>query len=133
MKTWDTDDSLKMIGHVIQSIVIKEDNVIITTDRQIFTLGCEGDCCAQAYFSDLEVCSLPAKVLGWGDDSHGEIEDPHGEAHDTQFVKITTDKGYIDFTLHTEHNGYYGGWYFLSHVKDLPLLTEPMRRDPQWI
>lgn len=116
----DTQIKFDPIGRTLQSIILSEEGYMTTLvfDDATVKLGCEGDCCAHAFFSDLEVASeLPAKVLEWNDDnqtSQGDGE--HGDVRDTQFIKIKTERGYIDFSLHTEHNGYYGGWYFVSSV-----------------
>ena len=38
-----------------------------------------------------------------------DIEDKYG-VHEQVFVEIKTDKGFVSFTTHNEHNGYYGGF-----------------------
>lgn len=117
----DTKIKFDPIGRTLQSIEVSKDTYTTTLvfDDAKVELGCDGDCCAHAFFSDLEVASdLPAKVLEWNDDATqntGSYDDC--EVRDTQFIKLKTDKGYIDFSLHTDHNGYYGGWYFVSSVK----------------
>lgn len=38
------------------------------------------------------------------------IVDDYSDVHETRFVEIATDKGFVTFTTHNEHNGYYGGF-----------------------
>jgi hypothetical protein len=113
------------IGCTLNSIELNSDGkMVLQFADATLVLGCEGDCCAHAYFSDLEVASdLPARTIEWNDSRQGSAADIQGyvpgeyeDAHDIQFIKIRTDKGYIDFNLHTEHNGYYGGWYFVERI-----------------
>lgn len=113
----NTDLQFDPIGKTLLSVDLEEDNVVLQFDGVKVTLGCEGDCCAHAYFSDLEVGSnLPAKITEWNDGGEVRQDMDDWEVKDTQFIKIKTDKGYIDMNLHTEHNGYYGGWYYVESV-----------------
>lgn len=116
---YDSKIEFNPVGRTLRSIEVSKDDHTTTLvfDDATVKLGCEGDCCAHAFFSDLEVASeLPAKVLEWNDDkSTSESDGKYGEVRDTQFIKIKTERGYIDFSLHTDHNGYYGGWYFVKY------------------
>lgn len=113
IEAWKT---LTLLGVVLDG----DDLFLNFAEKQcIAQLEAEGDCCAHAFFTDLDVAtSFPCKITGW-EDVEGDTEDidyGHGEigfgdVRDTCFVKIKTTKGYIDVTLHTDHNGYYGGWY----------------------
>jgi hypothetical protein len=108
------------IGETLIHVTLEHQRVILTTEEKIITLGCEGDCCNSVFFSDLEVASdLPATIHEWEDGQWKTIESEHeySDIHETMFIKIKTDKGYIDFTLHNDHNGYYGGMYFISRTK----------------
>lgn len=107
--------SFDMTGAVLLGIKQTGEEIELTfANRATITLKCEGDCCALAYFTDLEVASpLPATIADWENADGGrKDEGPYGDCRDTEFVKIKTDQGYINFTLHTDHNGYYGGWYW---------------------
>ena len=104
----------ELVGREISAIRVEENIVVLDLDGGTVELGCEGDCCAYAFFSDLEVASdLPAVITKWDDDHTEEGDAEHDSVRDTRFVKIKTTKGYIDFSLHVDHNGYYGGWYFI--------------------
>ena len=67
-------------------------------------------------------------VRNWADDNelklfkkyHGQKIKPASlfddalesdECHETTFVEVLTSAGFINFTAHNEHNGYYGGFY----------------------
>jgi len=48
-----------------------------------------------------------------------DIEDEYGEAHEVQFLLVTTGKGVFTIETHNEHNGYYGGfWIQCALVED---------------
>lgn len=40
----------------------------------------------------------------------GDEAGEYGECHETCFIEIGTDKGFITLTNHNKHNGYYGGF-----------------------
>ena len=39
-----------------------------------------------------------------------DVDDGDGEAHEVQFLVVTTDRGSFTVSNHNEHNGYYGGF-----------------------
>ena len=69
-------------------------------------------CCEFRYMTcDDEVQSLQGHTLSRieakdGPDEEGEYE----EVHESVFVEVGTDDGFITITNHNEHNGYYGGF-----------------------
>lgn len=104
-------------GKTLLSVEHVGDDIVMTFEDAKVVLACEGDCCAHAFFTDLDASSsLPAILTSWEDESgeSGGLE--YGDVLDISFVKIKTSKGRIDFSLHVDHNGYYGGWYYLSSV-----------------
>jgi hypothetical protein len=119
-----TDQIIDPRGKTLSKIFISDDESVLWAVFNDCALRfvALGDCCAYSFFTDLEIASdLPAEVTAW-DSENGEAPiEPDGEpwkdeVRDTQFIKIRTTKGYIDLTMHTDHNGYYGGWWSLSDV-----------------
>jgi hypothetical protein len=55
-----------------------------------------------------------------GSSEGGPDEDceTYGEVHETAFVEVATDKGFITLVNHNEHNGYYGGFSMVVKVSD---------------
>lgn len=121
------------VGLTLQSIAHGGEKIFMVFEgSKVVVLEPEACITFRSYFTDLNVSSdLPAVVTDWVEsdgetllidpDDYGEDGDrrPRGqgdEVRDTAFVKIKTEKGYIDFTLHSEHNGYYGGGYYASIV-----------------
>ena len=81
-----------------------------TTVVDIFDNG--QSCCESRYMTtDDDVSSLIGGKL-----IHITAKDgPNGDAfedecHETMFVEVATDKGFITLVTHNEHNGYYGGF-----------------------
>jgi hypothetical protein len=107
------DRLINPVGMTLHSVSASGEEITLVFEDGTITLKPEGYCCAHAYLTDLNVASdLPAVVLGWSDSPTTTEDKPYGEVQDTSFVKIRTSKGYVDFTLHTDHNGYYGGRYY---------------------
>lgn len=74
-------------------------------------------CCESRYMTcDDNIQSLVGHTLVRIEAKDGPSIDDGNEAHETCFVEIATDTGFITLTNHNEHNGYYGG-FGLSIVK----------------
>lgn len=69
-------------------------------------------CCEQRYITcEDELNSLVGGKLVAIEAKPGpDTEDEYGGCHEQVFVDIRTDKGFVTFTTHNEHNGYYGGF-----------------------
>lgn len=103
-----------VIGKKISEIEISENELKIGLEGgekiRIFDDG--QSCCESRYMStddDLKYY-IGANLLD-GELADGpNKEDEYGEAHEQQFLKITTSKGVFTIVNHNEHNGYYGGF-----------------------
>lgn len=42
----------------------------------------------------------------------------YGDEHETCFIEVSTDKGFVTLTNHNEHNGYYGGFRLTIHIDE---------------
>ncbi len=69
-------------------------------------------CCESRYITtDDDLSTLVGGVL-----KHIEVKSCdstngwHDEVHETAFVEVATDKGFVTIATHNEHNGYYGGF-----------------------
>jgi hypothetical protein len=69
-------------------------------------------CCESRYITtDDDVGSLVGHILTRIEAKDGpDTEDEHGDMHETCFVEIGTDDGFVTLVNHNEHNGYYGGF-----------------------
>lgn len=117
---------LEVQGREIRSVVLDEnrrrDGSLIVTfaDGGSIELWDDGRSCCESrylvtdddlvYFSgsrlrDIEVASGP------------DVDDVYGGDHETEFLRIVTDRGIITVTAHNEHNGYYGGFWIKGHYE----------------
>lgn len=70
------------------------------------------ECCEHRYMTtDDDLKSLIGSKLLYIEEKPGEeVESDYGNYHETMFIEIGTDKGFVTITTHNEHNGYYGGF-----------------------
>lgn len=101
------------LGKEIESVTLGEDNELRFALKGVGELALRDDgqsCCESRYMRTDD--DLPyyagATLLGIEVADGPSIDD--GEAHDTQFLKVTTSKGAFTVVSHVEHNGYYGGF-----------------------
>lgn len=75
-------------------------------------------CCEWRHMTtDDDIQSLVGHKLTRIEGKEGpEIDD--GECHETVFVEIGTDVGFITIVNHNEHNGYYGGFALTITLKE---------------
>jgi hypothetical protein len=114
----------ELTGSSIYKVSLSKDSYMIafSTDKGIFTYEAVGDCCANAYFTDIEVDEFKSilclEVIEV--DSQTTTSEQDDESIDCEFITIKTSKGSAHLTLRTEHNGYYCGWASLID-KDIGL------------
>ena len=82
---------------------------------QIFDDG--QSCCEYRYmrtdddlseFSGSKIVNIELK------DGPTKNNDEWDDVHETQFLDVTTDKGFFQLCTHNEHNGYYGGFWIVA-------------------
>ena len=99
-------------GKVIVSAEIDETEIEIGfSDGLSIVIWDNGQsCCEYRHMTtDDDIKSLVGGTLISIEAKEGpDIDD--GEAHETMFVEIATDKGFVTVVTHNEHNGYYGGF-----------------------
>lgn len=101
-------------GRRIRHARLEEERLLIAfEDGVTIALTDEGQSCCEARYmrSDDDIASLiggtlAAMTVKEGPDEVGE----YGDTHETCFVEVQTDKGFITIASHNEHNGYYGGF-----------------------
>ena len=126
----------KLVGHRINGIFLNADNtrvVFRTTEGQDFGYYTSGDCCNTVYINHFQgkdvigegntfdllrgALVLSTEEKEWVtidiEDEHDD-ESWHDECVEDGFFTIKTDRGYIDFEVRNEHNGYYSG-----HLEEL--------------
>lgn len=100
-------------GRKITAAAIKDNALFLTfADGVSVRLWDDGQsCCESRYMStDDDLSSLVGRALVRIEAKAGPNEpDEYGE-HETCFVEIGVDDGFVTLTNHNEHNGYYGGF-----------------------
>ena len=137
----------KLVGHRINGIFLNEDNtkvVFRTTEDKRFGFYVHGDCCNTVYINHFQgrdvigegntfdllrgALVLATEEKEWVtidiEDVHDE-ESWHDECVEDGFFTIKTDRGYIDFEVRNEHNGYYSG-----HLEELEEYMEAEEMRP---
>lgn len=120
-----------LIGKKIKLAEINEekDLVVLTTqeDKKIY-LTWEGDCCASCYIQHVSGVDnligaeiLSAENAEWKDISSGE----EYEVTESMGTNIKTTKGYVTFESRVEHNGYYGGYIYVSDDEPMDQYSSP--------
>lgn len=100
------------VGRKITAAEIKDEHLLISFDDgvtiDIFDNG--QSCCESRYMmTDDDVSSLVGHKLMRIEDKAGPNEESE-EEHETCFIEVGTDAGFITLVNHVEHNGYYGGF-----------------------
>jgi hypothetical protein len=124
----------KLVGKRINGIFLNEDHnkvVFRTIEDEVIGFYVYGDCCNTVYINHFQgrdvvgegntfdllrgalVTAVEEKEWVTLDDEQDE-DSWHDECVEDGFFTIRTDRGYIDFEVRNEHNGYYSG-----HIDEL--------------
>jgi hypothetical protein len=105
---------MKLKGMVIRDAVVDEDSITLKFDFGKLTLRDNMQHCYEnRYMStddDIKLLIGSRFVCYEVKDGPDVSEDDEYEVHDTQFLEIQTDSGFVTLVNHNEHNGYYGGF-----------------------
>lgn len=109
----------------VRDVLIFEDS-----NNILYSYECNGECCAISYiatFSNIQ--ALLGEIIIKVDIKESKSEDTDDGVLDTCFYTISTNKGFIDFDLRTEHNGYYYGWieynpHLIIDLREFKKITE---------
>ena len=109
------NDAAKYIGKAITGAVIKDDrlNVDFEDGTKISIWDNGQSCCESRYMTtDDDVAVLVGGELVNIEAKPGidMKESEYDDEHETVFVEVQTDKGFITVVNHNQHNGYYGGF-----------------------
>ena len=132
----------KLIGQRINGIFVNEDHNQVafrTTEGRYLGFFTCGDCCNTVYINHLSGADVVGKgnsfdllrgalVLGVEEKEWVQQESDGYDVIEDGFFTIQTDRGYIDFEVRNEHNGYYGGHIEEDEDPDLEDLHE-LRED----
>ncbi len=116
------------IGRLITDAIFCDNSLVLTfedgTEIEIFD-GVQF-CCETRYMTtDDDAQSLVGHSLKSIEEKQGPDEAASDSIHETCFVEVKTDAGFITLTNHNEHNGYYGGFslcireHFTSPKKEI--------------
>jgi hypothetical protein len=101
------------VGRVICGAVLIDNRLILTLDGpQKIAIWDDGQQCCESRWmtSDDNVTSLIGHKLIRVEIKQGPDSSDYDYSHQTAFVEVGTDKGFITLVTHNEHNGYYGGF-----------------------
>jgi|SRR6185437_9326151 len=103
----------EFVGRTITAASIIDNRLRITfEDGEQIKIWDDGQsCCENRYMStDDDLNSLCGHRLVRIEGKPGpDIDDSSGD-HETCFVEVGTDQGFVTLVNHNEHNGYYGGF-----------------------
>jgi hypothetical protein len=109
-------------GAVIKSVIMDEDEIALGFEGGTLRLWDDGqNCCESRYMrTDDDIQSLIGqRFVGWsvkdGPDLWHGVND---EVHETQFLEIQTETGFVTVVTHNQHNGYYGGFCIEEEWRD---------------
>lgn len=100
-------------GRTICGAEIVDNRLRLTLDggKQIEIWDDGQSCCESRYMTcDDDLKSLVSHKLARIEAKDGPNQSADYEEHETCFVEVGTDKGFVTLTNHNEHNGYYGGF-----------------------
>lgn len=123
------EDMTPLVGETIAAVYQDKQNDVLEFETKAGArLGWRavGDCCANAYFCQLENFEwlIGEKVLRVEHDAVSSVPNEYGET-DTEVIRISTRKGTATIELRTEHNGYYSGW--AERLRSPPMLGDACR------
>lgn len=101
-------------GRKIVAATLADERLNLTFDDgvKIAVFDNGQSCCESRYVTtDDDVQSLVGHTLLHIEAKDGpDQEDEYSQCHETCFVEVATNGGFITLTNHNEHNGYYGGF-----------------------
>lgn len=106
-------DPGKYVGRKITSAAIEDDRLRLSLeDGTKISIWDDGQsCCESRYMrTDDDIQSLVGHTLQRIEARGGPRDDGEFDVHETAFVEIGTEAGFITIVNHNEHNGYYGGF-----------------------
>lgn len=112
-----------VLGRTVKAAEIKNNALILRfvdgSGVRIFDDGQQ--CCELRYLhTDDDVSSLVgAKVLDICEKDGTNVDEEGGDVHETTFIEIQTNKGFVLLVNHNEHNGCYSGFAVAIEEEEL--------------
>jgi len=106
------NEPAKYVGRTIDGALIVDNKLVLSfSDQSKIAIWDNGQsCCENRYMStDDDLMSLVGRKLTRIEAKSGPEQDG-GDMHETCFVEIGTDDGFVTLVNHNEPNGYYGGF-----------------------
>ena len=121
-----------VVGKTLIDIRIDPEDclTLYTDDGKQERVYAEGECCSEAWFSDLEMFGSMPTIVRSVQLSKDEIVPEHKmdknrqEEEKVSFITINTNNGHISLTLRNSSNGYYGACIIVEgsrYNKDRPI------------
>lgn len=120
-------DFRKLVGKTPLAVLISSDKKylrFIMSDQSVFTFEAEGDCCASAYFHEVENAEdiIGVQVVSVNVKSLPQMVSEDEIHTDTEFINFRTSVSEtFNIEFRVDHNGYYGGW---AKLLDEPFVVE---------
>jgi len=114
-------DPSEFYGRTILSAEMTESGLTLGLDdgKSIEIWDDGQSCCEWRHMTtDDDIQSLVGHKLTRIEGKEGPETGEDGDYHETVFVEIGTDVGFITVVNHNEHNGYYGGFALTITVKE---------------
>jgi hypothetical protein len=112
----------KHYGQRITSATMTEEQITLALEngKRIAIRDDGQSCCEHRYMTtDDDIQSLVGHLLIRIEEKPGPGEGDDSGEHETVFVEIATETGFVTIVNHNEHNGYYGGFSVgVSEVED---------------
>lgn len=121
-------DIKKYVGRTITDVFMDNEILILWLSRTVngknetveVNFVDDGQCCCESRYmsSDDDLHSLIGGQLMAVELKDGpDLSDDDYYCHDTQFLEISTSKGFVTIVNHNNHNGYYGGFSIVMTEK----------------
>lgn len=110
------------LGKVIEKVTLDDDRIrLYFTDKTGLELwdSCQNCCEVRHTSTDDEMDMIVGQTLVNVEIAEGPSTiSLYGEDHDTQFLRIKTDKDVMTFVNHNEHNGHCGGFTISARLME---------------
>lgn len=110
-------------GFKVTAAKMTDEKLYLTLETTIAVFDNGQSCCESRYMTtDDDIRTLIGHELRRIESKPGgklQVDASYGE-HETAFVEVGTDVGFVTIVNHNEHNGYYGGFGLTVAFEDMP-------------
>lgn len=115
------NDPERFEGFTITGAKMQNDKLYLDLKTTIAIFDNGQSCCEHRYMTtDDDIKSLVGHELRRIESKPGGMVAEDYSEHETVFVEVGTDVGFVTIVNHNEHNGYYGGFGLTITMEDPP-------------